>query len=146
MKLHTSQRYVQDLDAASRRYGRMLELFNSFQAGAAHLAGPEYRLPGITIEPISPTKFIARFLGKVVEFTFSYDHAAAHGVVAITSLSPQGDAIGPNWSFHFNAEGEVGDIEPRPNEDLYNIQKEADAADIVLGALHIALTGTMEVI
>lgn len=118
---------------------RCRKLFNSFRSGASLLAAPEYRLPGITIESIAPAKFIARFLGKAVEFTFSYDHAASHGVVAITSLSPEGDAIGPNWSFHFNGQGEVGDIEPRSNEGVYNIQTETDAAEIVLGAHHMRL-------
>ena len=146
MKLHTSQRYIEDLHAASRKYGRMQDLFDSFRSGASLLAAPGYRLSGITIESIPPAKFIARFLGKAVEFTFSYDHAASHGVVAVTSLSPDGDAIGPIWSFHFNEQGEVGDIEPRPNEGVYNVRIETDAADIVLGALHIALTGTMEVL
>ena len=146
MKLQTSKRYLQELDAANRRYDRMLEVFNAFRNGASHLAAPQYPLPGITIESISPTKFIARFLSKSVAFTFSYDHSGLHGVVAVTTLSPEGDAVGPHWSFHFNGEGEVGEIEPRPNEGAYNIKVDTDAAEIVLGALHIALVGKIEVV
>lgn len=145
MKLQTTKRYLQELDAANRRYDRMLEVFNAFRNGASKLAEPQYPMRGIAVESISPTKFTARFLSNAVEFMFSYDHAGLHGVVAVTTLSPEGDAVGPHWSFHFNGDGEVGEIEPRPNEGPYNIKVDTDAAEIVLGAIHIALVGKMEV-
>ena len=146
MRLQTSKQYVQDLDAANKRYTRMLEVFDTFRKGASHLAAREYPLKGITIDAVSPTEFMARFLGKVVRFTFQYDHTALRGIVAVTAISPDGEPTGPNWSFHFNGQGEVGEIEPRPNEGAYNIAIDTDAAEIVLGALHIALVGKMEVV
>lgn len=146
MKLQTSQRYLQELDAANERYVRMLEVFHKFREGASKLSAAQHPVKGITISDVSPSVFTARFLSKTVRFSFEYDHAALRGVVDVTAISPEGEPTGPNWSFHFNGQGEVGDIEPRPNEGVYNIAIDTDAAEIVLGALHIALVGKMEVV
>ena len=146
VKLQTGRQYFHELDAASKRYTRMLEVFHRFRDGALHIAAADYPVQGITLANVSPTEFTARFLSKTVRFSFTYDHAALRGVVAMTTVSPEGESTGPNWSFHFNGEGEVGDIEPRPNEGIYNVGIDADAAEIVLAALHIALVGKMEAV
>ena len=146
MKLQTSQRYLRELDAANKRYVRMLEIFHKFREGASELSATQYPVKGITISNVSPSVFTAGFLSKTVRFSFEYDHAALLGVVAVTAISPEGEPTGPNWSFHFNGQGEAGDIDPRPNEGVYNISIDTDAAEIVLGALHIALVGKMEMV
>ena len=144
MRLQTGQRYLQELDAAGKRYTRMLEVFHKFRDGASRIASGDHAVQGITIASASPTEFTARFLSTAVRFTFNYDHAALRGVVAVTSVSPEGEPSGPIWSFHFDSQGEVGEIEPRPHEGPYKLGVDADAAEIVLGALHIALVGKIE--
>lgn len=146
MKLQSSKQYLQELDAANQRYGRMLDVFRKFYEGASHLGSPAYPLKGIEIGDVSPTSFTARFLGTSVRFSFLYNHVALRGVVVVTAVSPEGEPAGPNWSFHFDGQGEVGEIEPRQHEGLYNIAVDTDAAEIVLGALHIALVGKIEVV
>ena len=144
MKLNTTKGYLQDLDAATKRYSRLLELFHTFFAGASHLAAADYPLKGITITSVSPTEFDAQFLGTIVRFTFSYDHTALRGVVAVTTTSADDRQAGLNWTFQFNGQGEVGGIEPRLNEGAYNVAIGTDAAEIVLGALHSALVKKIE--
>jgi hypothetical protein len=146
MKLETTQRYVQELGSAKDRYAQMLQVFQRFRDSAAHVAADAYAVQGITINNLSPAEFSATFLGKTVRFTFSYDHAALRGLVAVTAVSPDGESTGPNWSFHFNGRGDVGDIEPRQNEGSYNLGIDTDAAQIVLAALHIALVGHIEAV
>ena len=146
MKLRTGRQYLQELEAASTRYTCMLAVFHKFRDGASHITAAAYPVQGITFANVSPTEFTARFLSKTVRFTFNYDHAALLGVVAVTAAAADGESAGTNWSFHFNGQGEVGEIEPRPNEGVYNVGIDTDAAEIVLGALHIALVGKMEVV
>lgn len=143
MKLQTGRQYLQELDSAGQRYTRMLDVFHRFRDAASHIAADKYPVRGITVSNVSPTEFTAGFVSKAVRFTFNYDHASLRGVVALTTVSSD-EPTGPVWSFHFNDEGEVGDIEPRPNEGSYNIKRDTDAAEIVLAALHIALTGKIE--
>ena len=146
MKLETIQRYVQELGSAKDRHAQMLQVFERFRDGAAHVASNTYAVQGITITKLSPAEFAVQFLGKTVRFSFSYDHAALRGLVAVTTVSPDGESTGPNWSFHFNGRGDVGDIEPRPNEGSYNLAIDTDAAQIVLASLHIALVRQIEVV
>ncbi|HSC98641.1 MAG TPA: hypothetical protein VLI21_07045 [Casimicrobiaceae bacterium] len=124
----------------------MLEVFQNFRMGAGKVTTDAYAVQGITITNLSPDEFTVQFLGKTVRFTFSYDHAALRGLVTVTTVSPDGESTGPNWSFHFDGRGDVGDIEPRPNEGNYNLGVDTDAAQIVLGALHIALVRQIEVV
>ena len=145
MKLETTQQYVQELGRAQGRYAQMLEIFGAFRASAEHVAADNYPIKGIALTNVSPTEFTVNFLEKTVRFTFSYDHTALRGVVAVTAApAPDGEPTGPNWSFQFNGEGEVGDIEPRAKEGAYNVRVDTDAAEIVLGALQLALVGRIE--
>ena len=129
MRLQTGQRYLQELDAAGKRYTRMLEVFHKFRDGASRIASGDHAVQGITIASASPTEFTARFLSTAVCFTFNYDHAALRGVVAVTSVSPEGEPSGPNWSFHFDSQGEVGEIEPRPHEIVAQILSALNMVD-----------------
>ena len=144
MKIRSSKAYINDLAAANKRYRVMLEKFEAFRAGAHHLENPEYPLKGIVVTNEDESNFMVGFLGTTVRFTFQYDHAASRGVIAVTGLAKNGEPSGPTWSFRFNDQGEVAEIEPRANEGVYNIATPTDATDIVLAALNIALTGEIE--
>jgi len=144
MKIRSSKAYINDLAAANKRYGIMHEKFQAFRTGARDLENPEYPLKGIVVTDEDDSSFIVRFLGTTVRFTFQYDHAASRGVIRVTGLAQNGEPSGPTWSFRFNDQGEAAEIEPRPNEGVYNIAVATDAADIVLAALNIALTGEIE--
>ena len=146
MKLEPIQRYVRELGSARERHAHMREVFQKFRMGASNVTTDSYAVQGITITNLSPDEFTVQFLGKTVRFTFTYDHAALRGLVTVTTVSPDGESTGPNWSFHFDGRGDVGDIEPRPNEGNYNLGVDTDAAQIVLGALHIALVRQIEVV
>ena len=143
MKIRSSKAYINDLAAANKRYRVMLEKFEAFRAGAHHLENPEYPLKGIVVTNEDESNFMVGFLGTTVRFTFQYDHAASRGVIAVTGLAKNGEPSGPTWSFRFNDQGEVAEIE-RANEGVYNIATPTDATDIVLAALNIALTGEIE--
>ena len=144
MKIRTTKAYLHELAEADRRYHAMQEKFEAFRQGALHLAQPGYSLKGIEVKNEEHSSFIVRFLGATVRFAFQYDHAASRGVVVVTTLAKNEEPSGPTWSFRFNGEGEVAEIEPRPNEGVYNITIDTDAAEIILAALNIALTGEIE--
>lgn len=144
MKIRTTKAYLNELADADTRYRAMQEKFDAFRQGAVHLSQPGYALKGIDVQNEDDASFIVRFLGVTVRFAFQYDHAAYRGVVVVTALAKNEEPSGPTWSFRFNGQGEVAEIEPRPNEGVYNITIDTDAAEIVLAALNIALTGEIE--
>ena len=113
MKIRTTKAYLNDLAAADQCYRGMLEKFGAFRTGAMQLARPEYPVKGIAVEKEEDSSFVVRFLDTTVRFAFQYDHAASRGVVVVTGLGNEGEPNGPTWSFRFNREGEVAEIEPR---------------------------------
>jgi len=135
MKLLNTRTYIAELAAAGRRHNALLTLFKKFTDHAKHLAAKEYPLKGITIAPDGSTGFTARFLDVGAKFSFVDDSESGLGVIHVSNISMGNAEPSSFWSLHFNETGEVQDIEPR-NEGAYNVGIDADAAEIVLAALH----------
>jgi hypothetical protein len=136
MQLLDTRTYIAELAAAGRRHDALLALFKRFSEHAKKVAAKDYPLKGIAIAPDRSNGFTAHFLDVGAKFTFVHDSESGLGVIHVSDVAIGDSGPSPFWSLHFNETGEVQDIEPRRNEGPYNVGIDADAAEIVLAAIH----------
>jgi len=135
--IRETQAYWQQLSAYRRRHDTLLALFDGFFRNASLLAASGYPVAGITVTQDSPISFTARFVDREVNFTLRYRHEPSSGVVEVRDVSVGTDpSKQPIWSFQFNGQGVVADIDARVSEGSYNVGVDTDAAEIVLAAIY----------